>query len=238
MVAVSGVIPPPGLAFASIRIPRNRQGFTRSKRRGQDGEVTSILLNVVRTEIHSLSNTLTRAPVDGEADRAQHIIPAPIQVTITAIVSSATDSYVDSNLAFFNGPDLRFEGTDQSTALSQRLRQLTLSAQIGITGNFSGLNNYSTFWARLQALNNERRPFEYLSDLQVYQNMVFASIDVERRTAEWIEFTAVLEEFRTAGITRDRWLSQDQSDPSRDGKDAGTKTTQGVDVGGLTGGAS
>lgn len=231
MVTVAGSPPIPALAFASIRIPSQRQGFRRAPRNNDAGNV---LLNVVRSEVHSLSNTLTRAPVDGQADRAQHIIPNPIMITITAIVSAATDSMVDSNIAFFGGPDVRTKDLTGSTAVNQNLRQLQLAARVGITANFSGLNKYATFWARLQKLNNERRPFEYISDLQVYQDMIFSSIDVERSTAEWIEFTAVMEEFRTAGVTRDRWLSEDQSDSSRDGKDAGTKTTGDVDVGELT----
>lgn len=238
MVGIRGRLTPPGLAFASIRLPSQRQGFRRQKVPGQPDLLTSILLNVVRSEIHSLSNTLTRAPVDGEADRAQHIITEPIRISLTAIVSAATDSSADANIVFFTGADIiprtPSGSTPASASISQILRQAQLSTQIGITGNFRGLSNYSTFWARLQALNSEKTPFEYISDLQVYPDMVFSSIDVERSTAEWIEFSAELEEFRTVGITRDRWLSDDQSDESRDGKDAGTKTTSEVNVENLT----
>lgn len=240
MVNIRGKIPSVGIGIglASIRLPSQRQGFRRRRAFRRDPAPTSILLNVVKAEVHSLSNILTRAPVDGEADRAQHIITEPIRVSITAIVSAMTDSAADSNMVFFAGPDLRNRldsgGTALQASTSQILRNAQLSAQVGITGNFSGYRNYSTFWARLQALNAEKTPFEYLSDLQVYQDMVFSSIDLERTTEEWILFTAELEEFRTVGVTRDRWLAEDQLDPSRDKADAGTNTTTPVDLGNLT----
>ncbi len=240
MVSIRGKIPGVGIGIglASLHLPSQRQGFRRASVRGQTRPPTSILLNVVKAEIHSLSNILTRAPVDGEADRAQHIITEPIRISMTAIVSAMTDSAADANMVFFAGPDFRNRLDSGSSALqastSQLLRNAQLAAQIGITGNFSGYRNYSTFWARLQALNAEKTPFEYISDLQVYQDMVFSSIDVERTTEEWILFTAELEEFRTVGVTRDRWLAEDQLDPSRDKADAGTNSTSPVDVGGLT----
>lgn len=233
MVEFRGRIGPPGLALATIRIPSKRQGF---RRQNFPGPTANILLNVVRSETHTISNTLTRAPVDGEADRAQHIISEPIRLSLTAIVSAATDTPIDSNSLIFTGPDLglRVDGGIQKPNVSQILRQAQLAAQIGTTGNFSGLRNYSTFWARLKALNNERKPFDYISDLQVYKDMVFSSIVVERNTREWIEFTAELEEFRTVGVTRDRWLSDFQLDRSRDPHDAGTNTTSPVEVQNLT----
>lgn len=237
MVDVRGKFIPP-IALSSIRIPSQRQGFRRVVEGRKTRAPASILLNVVQSELHSLSNILTRAPVDGEADRAQHIITEPIRLSIRAIVSAASDSTVDSNQVFFAGVDFRNRLDSGSSAVqastSQILRNAQLSAQVGISGNFTGYRNYTTFWARLQALNAEKTPFEYISDLQVYQDMVFASIDVERTTAEWIEFTAELEEFRTVGVTRDRWLSEDQADDSRDGTDAGTKTPSPVEINALT----
>lgn len=237
MVSIRGQFPPT-IALASVRIPSQRQGFRRQfKRRGRP-EADSVLLNVVESEVHSLSNILTRAPVDGEADRAQHIITEPIRLSIRAIVSAMTDSPADSNMVYFTGFDLRnrLDSGDSAvqTSTSQVLRQAQLGAQLAVSGNFSGLRNYQTFWARLQALNAEKTPFEYISDLQVYQDMVFSRIDVERTTEEWIVFTAELEEFRTRGVTRDRWLAEDQLDDSRDKSDAGTNTPTPVQLENLT----
>jgi hypothetical protein len=229
---------PPIDHLKSIRLPSTRQGFRRPFRKQGGERPDTLLLNVVTSETHTLGNNLTRAPVDGEADRAQHIIAEPIRLSITAIVSAGSDSMVDSPVAVFaDAPEtlVSFEagGTVSDrripTNVSQTLRNAAQQSRIITIRNKSAYQAYTTFWARLKALNNDRVPFEYISDLQVYQDMVFVSIEVTRSSAEWIEFTAELEEFRTVGVTRDRWLADDQLDASRDGADAGTKTTQAID---------
>ncbi len=188
----------------------------------------NIPLNAVLTETHSIINTVTRAPVDGEADRARHIITQPREVAITAIVSASSDSPEDQAIGHFvrrpvvviNRPSIGFgEISVERPSIGEEL-----GLEIDQPPGETAFERHASFWARLNALNDSKELFDYVSDLGVYENMVFDSVEVVRDDREWIEFSALLVEFVMTGVTRDRWLSEDQADDSRDPADPGTKT--------------
>lgn len=181
-----------------------------------------IPLNVVVTETHLVSNVVTRAPVDSEADRGLHIITQPREVSIEAIVSATSDSYEDQA----EGIVTREDRISWSPPTGPVIERPSLSTQYGvqvITRANSSYDKYSSFWARINQLNASKELFEYTSDLGVYKNMVFDSIEVVRDDHEWITFTALMVEFVLSGVTRDRWLATSQLDDSRDPANTGTK---------------
>lgn len=198
--------------------------------------IQNIRLNVVFSESHTIANTVTRAPVDGEADRAQHVITQPREVAINAVVSKISDSFQDTPLGVFTYPLPSVQYPNSPPAipseipnLSRPAPQVSLGRQWNMTVSIppnSAADNASTFWARLNALNDSKELFEYTSDLGVYRDMVFDTIEVIRDEREWIEFNAVMVEFRVTGVTRNRWLSEDQLNDSGDKANEGTRTTK------------
>ena len=184
--------------------------------------IGNIPLNVVISESHIVSNVVTRAPVDSEADRALHIIKQPREVSIEAIVSATSDSYEDQAEAIVTRTDRMVWVPPSGPEISRP----SMSTEIGIrieSAPNSSYDKYASFWARINQLNDSKELFEYTSDLGVYKNMVFDSIEVVRDDREWIQFTALMVEFVLSGVTRDRWLNDSQLDDSRDPANPGTK---------------
>lgn len=212
------------MVFAAIRVPSARQ------------RIGPIRLNVVQQEVIRLANVITRAPVDGEASRAQHMYTEPVSISISAIVSPRTDSPVDQNLGRYIGPNqfgprvnaqLSLGGSLGGVSSTPGPDSVVLDAlSVVSTAQFTSLNDYQSFWARIRRLNESKDTFEYTSAVGVFQDLVFSSLEVVNSHIDWIEFSAEMQTFQTVGVTRDRWLSEDHRDASMDGADTGTRTIQ------------
>lgn len=203
----------------------------------QRTRVGPVPVNLIVSETHTRSSIVTRAPVEGESDRAQHIVHEPRTLSITGIVSPISDSPFDQPTLRYVRPQIELPPHISSAGAAADATLAAINSQIAgviaiqqAQNPGSALDNYNTAWARWNSFVDNKELFDYVSELGVYRSMFIESITVEKNEFEIHEFTAELIEFRTAGVTRDRWLTPDIKDDARDGASVGTRTPVVSDV--------
>lgn len=193
-----------------------------------------ITLNLALSENWSRSNVIPKSAVEDGADRSQHIIEQPLRISIEAIISGNPDSRVQQAASFAiqqlgaaanavlnelqvpsiigvaaGGPDApqtkvdNFFKNEAATLASQLISAIPQSKlfEIALT--------------RMYALFESKTPFSYISNMRSADDMVFESLEIPQDATTDFLFRAELVQYRTVGVTREKFLADDQLDSSR-----------------------
>ena len=169
----------------------------------QKNLIGSVELDIILNESVTTSSTITENPVEQGADVSDHIITNAMSFSISGSVS-------DTPVKFLGG---------------------LLSGNIGgIIGDLLGIEKPSVkAWDKLLQLQAEKEPFDLITNLKTYENVVIESLTTlqDKDTSGILNFTATLKEIILVGtqeISEVQFAEQDVSDGMVETKDEGLKS--------------
>lgn len=166
-----------------------------SARRPSVGPIT---FDCTLQETHGWVNSIPGVPVQRNVTENDTIIRRPDRVTMVAVIS------------------------DLATAFKDQFAMLEVTALFDHSEPFSNLANRETFWARIQALDRTHEPFDIYTDIALYPEMVFESVQVvEQGTSDMtVRINAV--KFEQVNVRIQNYLSDLIADVGSEADDVGT----------------
>ncbi len=148
------------------------------------GQIGTIQIDAVSEEEHSLRSEVTENPVEEGAQISDHVQLQALELRIDGVVSDSP---------------LRFGAISSVLNAGQTISQLFGTTKASI----DAYNEMVRLW-------KSRQPFNVLTSLRRYENMVFQEVSIPRRaaTGNAIHFSATLREIRIAKTSATLNLSQ------------------------------
>ena len=185
----------PNLIQAGLSVAATTIYALISARRPSVGPIT---FDCTLEETHGWTNMIPGVPVQRNVVESDTIIRRPDRVTMTGVIS------------------------DLATSFRDQFAMLEVATLYDHTQRFPSLSNRETAWARLQALDRTHEPFDIYTDLALYPEMVFESVQfTEQQTSDMvIRISAV--KFEQVNVRTQSYLAPQIEDLGDDVDDTGT----------------
>lgn len=160
--------------------------------------VGSITFDCTLQETHGWENNLPGVPVQRNVTESDTIIRRPDRLTMLAVIS------------------------DLATSFKDQYAMSALASLYDHRERFSSLSNRETAWARLQALDRTHEPFDIYTDLALYPEMVFESVQfVEQRASDMV-IRISAKKFEQVNVRIQNYLGPLIEDVGDEAEDVGT----------------
>ncbi len=147
----------------------------------KQSQIGTVTVDAAVSEKHSFASTPTRNPVEEGAKVTDHVELEPVRLSIQGMISdSPLDFQILNNIA---KGDFKAIGKSFKDGLNNSLGKTSRSIE--------------QFEALLQ-LQKSRQPFEVITGLKIYKDMILTSLDIDRTatTGKALHFTAEMEQIR------------------------------------------
>jgi hypothetical protein len=175
-----------------------------------------LLLDAILSEGHSLSNTVTKYPVETGATITDHILNAPRQLTLECLVTNSplrARNKKPVDLGVNSDDFLKTSGKNPQAAAKPA-------------------NNYAQqAFKALEAMHAARQPVTVVTRMKTYRNMAIDSLSIPRSaaTGDALQFTLNLTEITQVPVKPARGQAEKTKSPgAKPHKDKGRQTASGT----------
>ena len=144
-------------------------------------QIGTITVDASVSEDHTASSTVTSNPVEEGANVADHVKLEPLRLSIQGVIS---DTPLDFEIL--------------NSLAKGDFKGIAKNFTSGISAVLGGTSRSTEQYLALLELRKSREPFQVITGLKVYQNMILTNLTVNRTasTGKAIHFTAEMEEIR------------------------------------------
>lgn len=148
-------------------------------------KIGSLICNCTVREVHGGEFEISDSPIEDGSTLTDHIIELPRVLEIEAIFSPHPDNIIDQEIG---------------------------KARDGFALIRNPLSYFRTVWSRIREMASKAETFQVITDLEVYDSMVFESYSHVEQNEGVIRLTATLRRIEFSTVRKEKFLTPEFAD--------------------------